>query len=180
MVCRIPISGIFRLALFLGGMGFAFGVAGVPGEDDLPPVDLIEARDFSALAGSGEISHKPLLLVFVADYCHFCKAIEEEYLKPMLRNRDYDNKVVIRLFRVDMPGQVIDFYGKPVSEDEFAARYDAKLTPTAVFLDSRGRELAPRIVGVSNIEFYGGFLDDGIEQARAALTRNVSRDRENP
>jgi len=165
-LCRTSGKRYWALALLLCLGWLPGGIQAASDDDDeLPPVELLEARDFAALAGSGELDRRPLLLAFVADYCHFCKTIEEEYLKPMLRNRDYDDKVVIRLFRLDTPEPVTDFDGKQVAVDEFAARYGAKLTPTVVFLDGKGREAAPKIVGVTNIEYYGGFLDDGIDNA---------------
>jgi hypothetical protein len=43
-----------------------------------------------------------------------------------------------------------------------------RVAPTVSFLSARG-EVAPPLVGYSSPDFYGAYLDDRIEQARAAL-----------
>ncbi len=143
------------------------------GDNGLPAVTLIETRDFGVLAKQPGLTDKPLLLVFVADYCQYCKTLEEEVLKPMLRNRDYDALVTIRLFKIDDPSTVTDFNGETISPDQFAARYHAKVTPTAVMLDLKGREIAPRIIGIPNIEYYGAELDAAIEQALDRIRKST-------
>ena len=134
-------------------------------EELLPPVNLLEVEDLSAQGDGGKLNGRPLLLAFVADYCHYCEMVEEEFLKPMLRNRDYDSKVVIRTLDLGSDANIIGFDGKPLSVQALAARYKVKVTPTLVFLDQRGVELAPTLVGVSNADFYGEVLDDAIEAA---------------
>ncbi|UCE90318.1 MAG: hypothetical protein JSW10_05755, partial [Pseudomonadota bacterium] len=52
---------------------------------------------------------------------------------------------------------------------EFAQRYSAFVMPTVVLVDHRGRELAPRLVGVTTPDFYGGDLDDAIDTALGRL-----------
>ncbi len=143
-------------------------------EDDLPPVDLLELEDLSAQGDGGKLTGRPLLLAFVADYCHYCEIVEEEYLKPMLRNRDYDKKVVIRTLDLGSDGSIIGFDGESLSIQALADRYQVKVTPTVVFLNQDGTELAPTLVGVTNAEFYGGFLDDAIDAALVRLKKASS------
>ena len=43
------------------------------------------------------------------------------------------------------------------------------MTPTLLFVDSQGRELAERMVGVTTLEFYGGYLDQAIDASSDKL-----------
>jgi hypothetical protein len=54
----------------------------------------------------------------------------------------------------------------------FARRYGAEVMPTLLFLDGKGRELADRIVGISNIEYYGFYLDKAIASATKAMAES--------
>ena len=53
--------------------------------------------------------------------------------------------------------------------DELARRYGARLTPTVLFLDGRGRELTKPMIGINTVEFYGYYLDAAIDTARQHL-----------
>jgi hypothetical protein len=56
-----------------------------------------------------------------------------------------------------------------VSVCAFARRYGTEVTPTLLFLEGKGRELADRIVRISNIEYYGFYLDKAIASATKAM-----------
>jgi hypothetical protein len=43
------------------------------------------------------------------------------------------------------------------------------LTPTLLFLDADGNEISERLVGIWSEDFYGGFIDNRIDQARQGL-----------
>jgi thioredoxin-related protein len=111
----------------------------------------------------------PLLLEFAADECEYCTLLEEEILKPTLLNREYDRRVLMRKLVVDRFHKLRDFDGSPVSASELASRYKVFVTPTLLFVDSHGLELAERMVGVMTLEFYGGYLDQALEASRSKL-----------
>lgn len=140
--------------------------------DDLPPVTLHEARNLLAEARDAESRCAPLLLEFSAIGCEYCTLLEEEVLKPMLRNRDYDELVVMRKVMVDSATPVTGFNGEQLNISALTYRYRIFVTPTLIFLDSRGEELAERMVGVNTLEMYGGYLDRALEHASAELRRN--------
>jgi len=87
----------------------------------------------------------------------------------MLRSGDYDKQVLLR--KVDWRSPVIinDFFGQRISLQELSGRYDVKVTPTLVFVDSKGREVAPRILGFQSADFFWHYLDQRIQQSRAAM-----------
>jgi thioredoxin-related protein len=147
----------------------ASGAAMAEPDAAIPPVQLVEATDLLQDGRQAEARHLPLLIMFSMEGCAYCEIVREEFLKPMLRNAEYRNKVLIREIHSDSYASLRDFDGKPVEAAELAHRYRASLSPTVVFLDPRGRELAERLVGVTTRDYYGGFLDEAIEQSLQRL-----------
>jgi thioredoxin-related protein len=113
---------------------------------------------------------KPLLLEFAATYCEYCSLLEREVLNPTLLNRGYDSRVMMRKLLIDRHTPLVDFSGTDnVTAAQLAQRYKVSLTPTLLFVDARGQELTERMVGVTTLDFYGGYLDTALDRARARL-----------
>ena len=68
-------------------------------------------------------------------------------------------------------GSLRDFSGVSVKASEFADRYDVKVTPTVVIVDGEGKPLAPKILGLNSIDFYGAYLDQAIDLSYASLRK---------
>ena len=128
-------------------------------------VEVPVTTDLQADARQAAERRVPLMLVVAADYCSFCKLLAEEFLKPMLLSGDYTDKVLIRELRIDDDDTIRDFDGAEISPDTIALRYRASLTPTLLFLDAQGREVAQRLVGVGTLDFYGEEIDQAILRA---------------
>ena len=111
----------------------------------------------------------PLLLEFAAEYCEYCTLLEEEILKPMLLNRDYDRRVLMRKLVLDTGSRLPSFTGKQVHPADLASQYNIQVTPTLLFVDANGRELSERMVGVSTLDYYGGYLDQALDASRQRL-----------
>ena len=88
---------------------------------------------------------------------------------PMQRNSDYDDKMLIRSVSMSDYEYLVDFEGRSISTAEFASQYDISVTPTLVFLDSRGVEMADKLVGFWSRDFFGGYIDNSIDEAREKL-----------
>jgi thioredoxin-related protein len=140
-------------------------------DEALPPVRLVEATDLHQDGRRAEAGQVPILIMFSMQGCAYCEIVREEFLKPMLRNPEYRSKVLIREIHSDSYASLRDFDGKPVEAAELAHRYRASLSPTVVFLDPQGRELAERLVGVTTRDYYGGFLDEAIDRSLQRLRR---------
>jgi len=138
-------------------------------DEGLPVVTVDKAQNLIVDARLSRDQHKPILLFFSMQGCSWCNYVEEEHLKPMLRNANYRKKVIIRKVMTDDYVSVIDFNGVKISSADLSLRYDASFTPTVVFIDHRGQQLAPRILGVRNTEMYGGDLDEGISLSHKLL-----------
>jgi thioredoxin-related protein len=156
------------LVVFLASLAVTTALAANEGND----VVIEEIRDFSQIAHDSNDRRLPILLMFSANHCSYCVRLEEEFLKPMLRSGDYGDKVLIRKMKIDGSGTVRDFDGKLITVDEFTDRYNISVTPTVVFLDGSGAQLAPKRVGLSTPDFYGGYLDQSIDLALDVLRRN--------
>jgi len=127
-------------------------------------------EDLRAEARQAEAAGVPILLLVSSEHCSYCRLVEENFLGPMSGNPGYRDKVLIR--RLDLGRSVVrDFDGTSTSPRQLATRYGATLTPTVLFLNARGEEIAPRIVGIANEYFYGGELDEGIDAARSRLQK---------
>jgi thioredoxin-related protein len=131
--------------------------------------NIADAHDFRALQQEMQAKGLPLLLAFRADYCGFCKRLETEYLQPMVTSGKYDTRILIRRFTLDTEESVIDFNGDKIDATAFVARHDASLTPTIVFLDAEGKEVAERLLGYNSPDFYGAYLEDAIAIAQKAV-----------
>lgn len=139
--------------------------------DDLPYVRIQYVSDFSQLAETASAEEKIIMLEVSASYCEYCDLLEEEFIKPMLRNDDYSANVLIRKIDIDGYQTLIDFSGNKISSTVFARHHNVKLTPTILFFDGNGIEITQRILGINSIELYGGYIDDalskGLEKIRA-------------
>ena len=133
-----------------------------------------EERDFLSLATMMEDKQVVLLLEFHADGCPYCIQLEEEFLQPMLLNKGYESKVLIRKLKRDSGSEIINFEGKRVTARFFANTYHITLTPTVLFLDSKGNEVVKRIIGINTPGLFGGRLDGGIEKALIKIRAKVS------
>ncbi len=151
---------------------FFFLLSGTISADNGKDVTVEETDDFFSLARHSEQKNLPILLMFSAEHCGYCIRLEEDFLKPMLRSGDYEDKVLIRKIKIDGFDDIRYFDGKPISIDAFSARYNVVVTPTVAFLDSHGAQLAPKRVGLTTPDFYGGYLDQSIDAALDLLRRN--------
>jgi Thioredoxin-related protein len=128
-----------------------------------------ETSDFYALQQEMKSKGLPLLLAFRADYCGFCRRLETEHLEPMLRSGKYDSRILIRRFDISGNQTVIDFNGNKINAEEFAAKHQASLTPTLLFLNAEGNEVAERLLGYNSPDFYGAYLESAISTAQQAV-----------
>ena len=151
-------------ALVIMLSGSAFAVRAEPAPVQIPITANLAAE--SQIAAQRQL---PILLVFSAAHCTYCELLEREILKPMLRSGDYGDKILIRKVMLDGAGSLRDFQGRTVDAGSFATRRDVFVTPTMLFVDARGRELAPRLVGINTVELFGGLVDASIEEARSKL-----------
>jgi thioredoxin-related protein len=128
----------------------------------------VEVPVTADLQADGQLAHArrlPILLVFSAQDCSYCEMLEEEFLRPMLLSGDYRDRIIIRKLLLDNGSRLTDFSGQRIDATRLSERYSITVTPTMLFLDEHGAELAQRMVGINTPELFGGYLDDCIETA---------------
>ncbi len=120
----------------------------------------------------GQLAHNrqlPILLAFLAIECSYCELLEEEFLQPMLLGGEYRDKIIMRKLILDNGSRLIDFSGQRIDATRLSDHYRVYVTPTLLFVDEKGTELAERMVGINTLELFGGYLDDCIETARLMI-----------
>lgn len=134
------------------------------------------AEDLRADGKLAREKNLPLLIMFSQDGCSYCDQVREEFLEPMRKSGDYTDKVIMRMIKLDSFTEIRDFDGQWREPIDIAVRYRASLTPTVIFVNHKGHELAERILGITTPAFYGGELDDAIDLSLQRLRPvNVSR-----
>lgn len=108
---------------------------------------------------------QPLVVMVSLGGCPFCKVARENYLGPLHEQQG------LPVVQVDMrsPRLVRDFKGATVTHDVMSRSWGIRVVPTVLFFGRDGREVAERLVGGYIPDFYGAYLDDRLQQARAAL-----------
>jgi hypothetical protein len=116
-------------------------------------------------------SRLPILLSFAAIHCSYCELLEEEFLRPMLLSGEYDDRIIMRKLLLDSGAPVTDFTGKTRPATRLSDHYRVYITPTLLFVDADGKEVAERIIGINTLELFGGYLDECIETALLAVRK---------
>jgi len=165
MTTRLPIITLLITLISLGVM--ASNNTGQPSSPQVP-----QSNDLARLAQDARSKNLPVLLVFSADHCTYCKLLEDEILKPMLLSGDYHDKVVINKIMLDDYADIRDFNGESINADILSQRYGVYVTPTMLFLDSKGRELDERLLGINTIEMFGGLVDQAINTSLDKLRKS--------
>ncbi len=129
---------------------------------------LQRGTDFSQLAKDMSANTQPLILVFDAEHCHYCARLQADHLDPMSVSEDYQH-VLLRSLEFEGDTVVTDFDGQVITAREFSRRYRVRLTPTLLFLNAEGEEIAERLLGYNTPELYGAYLDRAIERAVARM-----------
>ncbi|QEP42652.1 hypothetical protein D5085_05595 [Ectothiorhodospiraceae bacterium BW-2] len=111
----------------------------------------------------------PILLMVSASHCGYCVRVEREFVRPLLLSGEYDDKIIVAKLELDTTPTLIDFQAQSVDSQRFSRRYRAYVTPTLLFLDSHGRELSEKLIGLMTPELFGGYIDAAIEEAQQRL-----------
>lgn len=111
------------------------------------------------------LQKKQALIVMVSlEGCGFCHRARQSHLSPMQR-------AGTPIVQVDMrkPQPVLDFAGQLTTHDQLTRLWKISIAPTLLFIGPGGKEVAERMEGAYQPDFYGPYLDDRIAQGRMAL-----------
>lgn len=127
------------------------------------------ADNFSEIGQLSKQQNIPLVVFVSREACPYCRTLRKSILKPMLAAGKFEQRAILVEVDLDRTGPVTGFENSRITAQKFADYYRAGITPTLLFLDSEGREIGKRIVGISNLELYGFYLQKSIDEALAAL-----------
>ena len=106
----------------------------------------------------------PMVLLVSLSGCPFCEEVRRNYLLPMRAG----GLPAWQISMDDTRQTVLDFQAQPSNGAALAAKWKIRVTPTVLFFDGRGTEIAIRLIGIS-ADFYGAYLDSALDTARQRL-----------
>jgi thioredoxin-related protein len=142
-------------------------------DDGLPFVEIKAVDDFNSLLKEARQNGKIILLEMSASYCGYCRTLEAEIIKPMLRSGDYDKNVLIRQLEIDAYHPINDLFGSQSSPSEMANKLGVFVTPTLLFLNGEGKEVSKRIIGINTLEYYGAYVDEALNQGLQTINKHL-------
>lgn len=131
--------------------------------DGLPDV-----QNFTLEAKQSLHKQAPIMVLFMSDSCTYCEQVLREFLLPMQRDAEYDNKVILRQIQIGSSQKLVDFNGKITNPGTFARAHKVWAVPTVVLFDSQGQVLT-EIVGLLTVDFYQAYLDIAINESQAKI-----------
>ena len=134
-----------------------------------PKVSVV--TDLSALSPESAQRKVPILLMFAAEDCEYCERLEEDVIRPMMISGEFDRRAIVRKVMLDSPAKLKDFSGKKLNVDNYATQHKVRVTPTLMFVDANGKELAPKVIGYQTSDFYAAYLDVAIDASRDSLLK---------
>lgn len=134
-----------------------------PRETPLPTPTSLQAAALLAQS-KGE----PLVLLVSVAGCPWCELLRRNYLAPMRAEGLQAFQITVN----DRKVLVANFQSTPSNGAEIADVYQAKLTPTVMFFNAQGVEIAPRIAGVASADLLGIQLDSALRLARERLAKD--------
>lgn len=126
---------------------------------------LPQAHNLKDELASALARRQPLVVMVSLEGCPFCRVARDHYLVPLHEQEG------VPVAQVDMRTRtrVQDFRGATVTHDDLARLWKIRIAPTVLFFGRGGVEVAERLVGGYIPDFYGAYLNQRLEQARASL-----------
>ena len=123
------------------------------------------ASDLQQDASESRQANLPILLIYTAGYCYYCDEVKADVFNPIAADPTYRDRVLLREVQVDSDARLVGFKGDATNHRSFAKGRGITVVPTLEFLDDAGMELSRPLVGASIPDFYGAYVDNGIERA---------------
>jgi len=146
--------------------GALFTAGALPVLAQTPPAALPPARFLGDELSQAMRNGQPLVVMVSLDGCPFCRIARQSHLAPMHREGG-------AIVQVDMRSTqpVRDFDGQMTTHEALVQRWRVTIAPTLLFFGTAGREVAERMEGAYQPDFYGPYLDDRLAKARVAVRR---------
>ena len=131
-----------------------------------------------ALSQAAFAAGRPLVVMFSLRGCPWCDALRREHFASLIATQERLGVLAIEIDLTDSrpfdAARASDSGTPPApalradNPRELGRLHRVRLAPTVLFLGPNG-EVAERLVGYGSPDFFGGYLDQRIAHARAAL-----------
>ena len=107
---------------------------------------------------------QPLIVMASLAGCVFCRQARESHLSPM-------HKAGSSIVQIDLRSQqpVLNFAGQSTTHDQLTRLWKISITPTLLFFGPGGKEVAERMEGAYQPDFYGPYLEERLAKGRKLL-----------
>ncbi|HEX9172089.1 MAG TPA: thioredoxin [Telluria sp.] len=150
-----------RAAALIAGLLLAAQAAAAP---SLPPATDLGRDGRTALARG-----VPIVILFSLPDCTYCAVVRRNYLVPLAQEGDPRSRPLVRELELNASAPLRGFGNEATSGKALAERYQIKVAPTVVMLDSDGNLAAPPLAGGDVSGMYGAYLDAALVEARSAV-----------
>jgi len=127
------------------------------------------ANDLHDVGRESDMRKIPVVLFFSSKHCEYCDLVRNGFLKHLLTDPAFMNKLLLREVRIDSTRLLLDFNRRSITHTDFTEQRAIELVPTVQFTDGLGDILTEDIVGVTTLGFYGAYLEKAIEQSLSTL-----------
>ena len=127
------------------------------------------ANDLHDVGRESDMRKIPVVLFFSSKHCEYCDLVRNGFLKHLLTDPAFMNKLLLREVRIDSTRLLLDFNRRSITHTAFTEQRAIELVPTIQFTDGLGDILTEDIVGVTTLDFYGAYLENAIEQSLSSL-----------
>jgi thioredoxin-related protein len=108
-----------------------------------------------------------LVLMVSLPGCPWCELLRRNYLTP-LRS---EGLAAFEFMIGERSLRLTDFQGQSTTPAAWSEAMKIKITPTVLFFNAQGQEVAPRIEGVASADFIGGVLEERLLTAKEHLPK---------
>lgn len=128
------------------------------------PAHLPPATDLAAHGTEAARRGEPLVVLVSMPGCGYCDAVRRNYLGPQAAA----GEIAVRELDMTADTPLRDADGSLTTARAWARAHLVRVAPTVLFLDRQGRAAASPLRGMQP-DFYGAYLEQALDQARAAV-----------
>ena len=98
-----------------------------------------------------------------------CEEVKASVFNLIFADPAYQDRILLREVRIDTNLDLVNFSGTITSHRSFSKTRGIRIVPTLEFLDGVGTPISPPLVGAGIPDYYGAYVDNGIEQSLRTL-----------
>lgn len=107
---------------------------------------------------------QPLVVMASLHGCPYCKIVREHYLLPLQQSG-----ALVTQIHFLSPEPLRDWDGAATTHGGMVRQLSIEVAPTVLFYGAAHKEVAERLSGSSIPDFYGAYLEQRMQTARAAV-----------